>query len=87
LAFLASAVDLSVDGARQHQAIVMIFDKGGRGSLTSADLRNLSIRNGDETIVDELVGKNDPAPYDAMDRVHPIHSRIASLDRTREAFA
>jgi hypothetical protein len=74
-------VDLSVDGARQHQAIVMVFDNGGRRSLTPADLCHLSIRDSDETIVDELVGKNDPAPYDAIDRVHPIHSRIAYLDR------
>jgi hypothetical protein len=48
-----------------------------------ADLRNLSVGDGNETIIDDLIGENDPAPHDAIDRVHPMHSRMASPPKGR----
>ena len=38
---------------------------------TPADLRNFSVGYGNEPIIDDLVGENDPAPHDAINRGHP----------------
>jgi hypothetical protein len=52
-----------------------------------ADLRNLSVRDGNETIIDDLIGENDPAPHDAIDRVHSICSQMQLPNSLSELFA
>ena len=77
LAFLAAAMDLSVDCTGKNQAVAIIVEDRAGGSLTTPDLRNSPVGNRHETVVNDLTGKNDPASHDAVDRVHPICSRCS----------
>jgi hypothetical protein len=59
---------------------MILNDRPGR-PVTVPNLSDFSVRNSDETIIDDLTGKNDPAPHDAIDRVHSLHSRMVSSGR------